>query len=202
MTDGVRSSGPILIVEDDAGVRGLLTELLEGAGYATRCAQTGEEGLALARAERPALVILDVSLSGLSGYEVCRALRDDLGERLAIMFVSGARTESFDRVAGLLVGADDYLPKPFAPDELLARVRALLRRSAAPAAAESLTRREREVLGLLAAGLERSEIARQLVISPKTVGTHVEHILGKLGVHTQAQAVARAYREGLVETPV
>ena len=202
MTDGVRSSGPILIVEDDAGVRGLLTELLEGAGYATRCAQTGEEGLALARAERPALAILDVSLSGLSGYEVCRALRDDLGERLAIMFVSGARTESFDRVAGLLVGADDYLSKPFAPDELLARVRALLRRSAAPAAAESLTRREREVLGLLAAGLERSEIARQLVISPKTVGTHVEHILGKLGVHTQAQAVARAYREGLVETPV
>ena len=198
----MRSSGPILIVEDDAGVRGLLTELLEGAGYATRCAQTGEEGLALARAERPALAILDVSLSGLSGYEVCRALRDDLGERLAIMFVSGARTESFDRVAGLLVGADDYLSKPFAPDELLARVRALLRRSAAPAAAESLTRREREVLGLLAAGLERSEIARQLVISPKTVGTHVEHILGKLGVHTQAQAVARAYREGLVETPV
>ena len=198
----MRSSGPILIVEDDAGVRGLLTELLEGAGYATRCAQTGEEGLALARGERPALAILDVSLSGLSGYEVCRALRDDLGERLAIMFVSGARTESFDRVAGLLVGADDYLSKPFAPDELLARVRALLRRSAAPAAAESLTRREREVLGLLAAGLERSEIARQLVISPKTVGTHVEHILGKLGVHTQAQAVARAYREGLVETPV
>jgi DNA-binding NarL/FixJ family response regulator len=100
----------------------------------------------------------------------------------------------------LLIGGDDYLVKPFAPDELLARVGALLRRSGTRVAAEraQLTAREHEVLGLLAEGLEHQEIADRLIISPKTVGTHIEHVLGKLGVHSRAQAVAAAYREGLI----
>lgn len=117
-----------------------------------------------------------------------------------MIFLSGERTESFDRVAGLLVGADDYLVKPFDPDELAARVRAVLRRAqpSVPAPLQSLTRRELEVLRLLADGLDQRQIAAELVISAKTVGTHIERILGKLGVHSRAQAVALAYRDELL----
>ena len=144
--------------------------------------------------------MLDVCLPMIFGYEVCRALRCSYGDRLPILFISGMRTESFDRVAGLLIGGDDYLVKPFAPDELVARVGALLRRSGAhpDTRRTDLTAREHEVLALLADGLEHHEIAERLIISPKTVGTHIEHVLGKLGVHSRAQAVAVAYREGLI----
>ena len=115
------------------------------------------------------------------------------------MFVSGERVEPCDRVAGLLLGADDYVVKPFAPDELIARVRRLVVRSASdePGALRSkLTRREQEVLQLLASGLTQPEIARELVISSSTVASHIEHILDKLGVHSRAQAVALALRSG------
>jgi DNA-binding NarL/FixJ family response regulator len=145
---------------------------------------------------------LEVALPGLSGYEVCHQLRNEFGDALPIVFLSGDRTEPFDRVAGLLIGADDYLVKPFALDELLARVRRLARRTAPvpPAVASKLTNREMEVLRLLADGLDQDEIARQLFITRKTVGTHIENTMRKLGVRNRAQAVALAYREDLVES--
>jgi DNA-binding NarL/FixJ family response regulator len=187
-----------LVVEDDDGLLGLVRRLLELDGLDVIGVPSGEEALEAARAERPTIAILDVSLPGISGYEVCRELRRAYGPQLPILFVSGARTESYDRVAGLLIGADDYLAKPFAPDELLARVRSLLRRTAPPPRTSSLTAREQEVLRLLADGLNQRDIADALVISPKTVGTHIERILEKLGVHSRVQAVALAYREGAV----
>ena len=147
--------------------------------------------------------MLDVRLPGLCGYEVCRQLRDEFGEALPILFVSGDRVEAIDRTAGLLVGADDYLVKPFDPDEFLARVRRLVSRAAAPETnghAHELTNREHEVLRLLADGLGPVEIARRLVITRKTVGHHVEHIYRKLGVQSRAQAVAAAYRRNLVDS--
>jgi DNA-binding response OmpR family regulator len=193
----------ILIVEDDENLRQLLATLLREAGYRTVEAGCGTSGLEAAAASRPDLVVLDVDLPRLSGYEVCRRLRDGFGSSLPIMFVSGVRTEPFDRVAGLLIGADDYLAKPFAPEELLARVRVLLRRSNAEQpprnGAAKLTVREAEVLQLLAEGLSQPAIAAQLAISSKTVATHLEHVLGKLGVHSRAQAVAVAYRDGLLQ---
>jgi DNA-binding NarL/FixJ family response regulator len=139
---------------------------------------------ALARESAPALVVLDVNIPGVSGYEICRRLREEFGGGLPILFLSGSRTESFDRVAGFLVGGGDYLVKPFSPDELVARVQKLTGRSQAQMspAASRLTKRELEVLGLLAEGKSQAQIARALVISPKTVGTHIEHILSKLGV--------------------
>ncbi len=198
---GFGAAARVLVVDDDPGTVGLLERVLRAGGLEAVSASDGHAGLAAARAERPALAILDVNLPGLSGYEVCRALRAEYGEGLPIVFLSGERTESFDRVAGLLLGADDYLAKPFAPDELLVRVRALIRRSA-PAhghgAAATLTAREREVLSLLADGLDQREIAGRLVIAPKTCAKHIERILEKLKVHSRAQAVALAYREELV----
>jgi DNA-binding NarL/FixJ family response regulator len=190
----------ILIVDDDRQSRLLISRVLKRAGYSTYVAQTGEEALAAAKLERPALVIVEALLPGVSGYEVCRELKDEFGETLPIVFVSGNRTEPGDRVAGLLVGGNDYVVKPFDPNELLARVRRLL--SAAlvrGGTAYKLTQRELEVLSLLVGALSQSEIAEKLFISPKTVGKHIEHILAKLGVHSRAQAVAVAVRDELIE---
>jgi DNA-binding NarL/FixJ family response regulator len=194
--DGAR----ILVLDDDAGFLDAVTGILDRAGYVPLVASTAEDGLQVIRHDQLRLVIVDVCLPDLSGYEVCRQIKERFGEGLPVLMVSGHRTESFDRVAGLLIGADDYLAKPFAADELLARVRGLVRRSPtlAPSLASKLTGREMEVLQLLAMGLEQDDIARRLFISRKTVGTHIEHILQKLGVRTRAQAVAMAYREDLI----
>ena len=193
--------GSILIVDDDPSTRELIATIVGETGYATREAESGPDALRSVRHEVPALVLLDVNLPGMCGYEVCRLLRDEFGEQFPIVFISGARTESYDRVAGLLLGANDYVAKPFAPDELLARVQSLLghRRSvAARAVASRLSGRELQVLRLLSSGLAPDDIARLMVISPKTVGAHVEHIYMKLGVQTRAQAVAVAYRGELL----
>jgi DNA-binding NarL/FixJ family response regulator len=191
----------ILVVDGDPDFRREASRALAATGFRTLEAETGEEALrAIAGEAGIVLVVLEVRLEDVSGYEVCRQLRQDRGDALPIIFVSGDRTESFDRVAGLMLGADDYLAKPLDPDELVARVRRPLRRLAAwNGAGIRLTTREREVLTHLAAGLGPVEIATVLSISPKTVATHVEHIYAKLGVHTRAQAVASAFRLALVE---
>jgi two-component system, NarL family, nitrate/nitrite response regulator NarL len=174
--------------------------VLRRAGYSTHEAEAGEEALAAAKRARPALVIVEALLPGMSGYEVCRELKDEFGEALPIVFVSGNRTEPGDRVAGLLLGGDDYVVKPFDPDELLARVRRLLPTPLDDGrTAHKLTARELHVLSLLVDGLTQSEIAEKLFISPKTVGKHIEHILAKLGVHSRAQAVALAVRNRTLE---
>lgn len=201
MTGEPSGSAQILIVDPDESARELAVGALRSGGYRMLQAETGEQALEIARREQPCAVVLAVALPGISGYEVCRELREAFGERISIVFLSGVRKESFDRVAGLLLGADEYLVKPFAPDELLARVRGLIRRSpeSTSNAASGLTKRELDVLRLFAEGLDQKEIASRLVISPKTVGTHTEHILTKLGVHSRSQAVALAYRDGLID---
>ena len=197
-----------MVVDDDDGCRALIVELLLRIGCTVYEASSGDDALDVARTVRPALVILDVDLPQVTGYEVCRGLRDSYGDAVSIMFVSGARAEALDRIAGFLIGADDYVLKPFDPEELLNRARALLRRrpgsSPRPTphkdalATSVLTSREREVLVLLARGRSQGQIAQELVISAKTVATHIQRILAKLGVHSRAQAVSVAYRERLV----
>ncbi|MCL4291279.1 MAG: response regulator transcription factor [Thermoleophilia bacterium] len=119
----------LLIVDDEPAVRDALARALRLEGYEVELAADGSEALA-ALAERPAdAVVLDVLMPGLSGLEACRRLRAS-GDRTPVLMLT-ARVDVSDRVAGLDAGADDYLPKPFALDELLARVRALLRRSGA-----------------------------------------------------------------------
>lgn len=188
------------MVDGDHDARLLVTRAFARAGFRTSEASNGEEALDAARTHRPLAVILEIRLPGVCGYEVCRALRESFGHELPIVFVSGDRTDASDRVAGLLVGADDYMVKPLAADELLVRVRQLLQR--APTSPRSrdrrLTPREVEILGLMAEGLSHTEIAGRLSISSKTVGAHIEHILSKLDCHSRAQAVAKAFREHLV----
>jgi DNA-binding NarL/FixJ family response regulator len=195
--------GPVLVVDPDPGQRSFIGALLARAGLRAEAVATGEQALEAARRERPQLVVLEVRLGDISGYEVCRALREEFGDGLGIMFVSADRTDPCDRVAGLLIGADDCLGKPLAGDELLARVRALARRAGAydhlkaPALSHGLTARELEVLHLLADGHDQQAIARRLFITPKTVGKHIEHILTKLPARSRAEAVAIAYQRGL-----
>jgi DNA-binding NarL/FixJ family response regulator len=146
--------------------------------------------------------LLDVHLPVMSGYDVCMRLRERYGLGVGIIFVSGLRTESYDQIAGLELGGDDYLSKPFDPGELVARVHSLARRLPAAAAREqpehALTVRELEVLALVAKGLLQKQVAQKLSISPKTVGTHMSHIFEKLGVHSQGQAVAAAHELDLL----
>lgn len=201
-------SGPILIVDDDASFRAFVSGLLLRAGHSTVEAGTGEDALAAVHSERPALVLLDVSLPDISGFEVCCELRDQFGDELPVIFVSGERTERADCAVGLLLGADDYVTKPFDTNELLARVRRAIARSRAESARLGaprdldLTNRELEVLRGLARGQSASDIASELVISPKTVSTHIQRILAKLGVHSRAQAVAVAYQSRLLKASI
>ena len=204
MSDVAERVRAVLIVDEDPDVRTRVGRALLRAGFQLRECVEGEEALAAAVVERPAAVVLEVDLPDVDGFEVCRELRDRFGDRLPIVLVSGTRVTSHDRVAGLLVGADDYLVKPVNADELLVRLRRLLTRAAGPpegrsdaAARDGLSPRELEVLRLLARGLSAATIAERLVISPKTVSTHLQHVMAKLGVHSRAQAVAEAYRLGL-----
>jgi len=118
----------ILVVEDDRKTAETLRLYLEHAGYAVRVRARGDEGLAEARSWAPDLVILDLLLPGMEGREVCRRLR--AASTVPILMVT-ARTTEEDRIAGLDLGADDYIAKPFSPREVAARVRAVLRRAGA-----------------------------------------------------------------------
>jgi len=203
-------SSPVLVVDDEPDFRSFVVTLLERMALPAVEASTGAEAVAVARRERPVLVVADVRLPDISGLELCRELHELLGAELPVILVSGEKVDDLDRSAGLLLGADDYLVKPFQPSHFTGRVRRLVAGSRngkgqrAPARTPSdrgVTPREREVLVLLAEGLSRSEIAERLVISPRTVGSHIQHMLTKFDVHSQAQMVAAAYREGLIEWP-
>ena len=116
----------VLVIEDDRNTAGLISLYLEREGYRPVTAGDGETGLALAEQHRPALVILDLMLPKIDGWEVCRRLRQR--SDIPVIMLT-ARGEEIDRVAGLTLGADDYVVKPFSPRELVARVKAVLRRT-------------------------------------------------------------------------
>lgn len=122
----------VLIVDDDAHIRQLLVFALQKAGLDTIEAENGEAGLALAERYAPGLVILDINMPRMDGLEVCRRLRGTKGQGgdVPILFLS-SRDDEIDRVLGIELGADDYVVKPFSPREVVARVMAILRRSAA-----------------------------------------------------------------------
>ena len=126
------SEGTILVIEDDADIRNLLHFNLEKEGFTSIEAGDGVTGLAMAREQKPSLVLLDLMLPGMDGFEVCRRLGSspDTAEIPVLMLT--ARGEEMDRVVGLSLGADDYVVKPFSVRELMLRVRAVLRRRKRP----------------------------------------------------------------------
>ena len=119
----------VLVVDDEADIVALVAYHLAKAGYTVSTAATGADALASVRRDRPSLVVLDLMLPGLSGFEVIEQLRSDPATRDTAVLMLTARREEADRIKGLSLGADDYLTKPFSPQELVLRVGAILRRT-------------------------------------------------------------------------
>ncbi|TDR89834.1 response regulator transcription factor [Enterovirga rhinocerotis] len=126
----------ILVADDDPHIREVICFALRKAGMEPVSAATGAEALASARADEPALIVLDIGMPEMDGLDVCRTLRKT--SDVPILFLS-ARDEEIDRIVGLEIGADDYVTKPFSPRELVARVNAILKRGRAAPAAPALT---------------------------------------------------------------
>jgi two-component system, OmpR family, alkaline phosphatase synthesis response regulator PhoP len=143
----------ILVAEDDRDIADLIAHYIERSGWTPHTVASGDEAIASARKQTFDLVVLDVMLPGLSGLEVCRALRAEPATTAIPIIMVTARAEETDRIIGLDIGADDYLAKPFSPNELIARIRALMRRSKR-AEPESATIR----LGSLVMDLERHTV--------------------------------------------
>ena len=119
----------IVVVEDEQAIQDVVAYNLRREGYEVLLAGDGDEGLALIQSKRPALVILDLMLPGIDGLSICQQLRADAKTRSIPLMILSAKEEESDIVIGLSLGADDYLAKPFSPREMLARVKALLRRA-------------------------------------------------------------------------
>src|SRR5690348_14448006 len=123
------SDKTILVVDDERHIVNLIKLYLENEGYHVEVAYDGTDGLQRIRVLRPALVVLDLMLPGIDGFEICRIVRRE--SDVPILMLT-ARADDIDKIVGLELGADDYLAKPFNPRELVARVKAILRRAGAP----------------------------------------------------------------------
>jgi DNA-binding NarL/FixJ family response regulator len=187
-----------LVADSDPEASAQIEGLLARLNCDVHAVADGDAALAAAHRQPPGIVVLNVHLEGTSGYEVCSELRESFGDGLPIMFVADSNDDPDEEVAALLVGADHYATKPIQCDQFLARARRLLAIAGERPAHSALTPRELEVLELLVNGMLPADIAASLSISPKTTSTHLEHILTKLGAHSQAQAVAFAVRDNLV----
>src|SRR6476620_2813460 len=130
---GGPARGHIVVIEDEPVIADVLRRYLMAAGFGVRLCGTGRDGLAVIRQQRPAAIVLDIGLPDMDGLDLCRQLRA-AGDWTPVLFVT-ARDEDIDRILGLELGGDDYLVKPFNPRELVARVRAVLRRSTGPGSA-------------------------------------------------------------------
>ena len=148
----------VLIVDDEKAIVDILEFNLRKEGYETLCAYDGPEGARMAREENPDLMLLDVMLPGMDGFEVCRALRSE-GSDLPIIMIT-AREEETDKVFGLENGADDYITKPFSMRELLARVKANMRRSASAAPAAETEPENVIVIRALRIDLSRHTVSK------------------------------------------
>jgi two-component system response regulator ResD len=159
---GHRDSPTVLVIEDEASIVRLLRLYLEEAGFRVIMALDGETGLAMHDREHPDVVVLDVMLPVVDGWEVCRRIRQAMST--PILMLTARRTED-DRVQGLDLGADDYLTKPFSPRELVSRLRAILRRTAPSAVGSAPAEVERITLP----GLAIIPTARRVEVDGRTV---------------------------------
>lgn len=234
----------VLVVDDDPDILFTTKECLSKVGYRVLTAVDGSAARQISRDERPDVIILDVDMPVTDGHEICKTLKSDSSlKHIPIIFLH-ENPSIEDIVAGFEAGANDYLPKPYDQEVLIARVSVAARQKVAfdrlrhknaklealakhvraavqhyeqpritggssssqedmeeeaGKAMVRLTRRELEILQLLARGLNNDVISRQLYISPTTTRNHIQNILGKLGVHSKLEAVAYAVRAGYVD---
>jgi DNA-binding NarL/FixJ family response regulator len=210
----------ILIVDDDVTLRAGLARYLTKRNYVIHDAGSGEEGLAAFQDHLPDLVVSDILMPGLDGFEFCRRLRhSQQGQLVPFIFLS-SRGDIEDRIQGHSIGADDYLIKPFEPRELLAKIEGQLERSRrihekierlleqaseetalqpveiAHPAPLPLTPAEEKVFWEVVQGFTNRQIGDRLFISPRTVQTHLSNILSKLSLDNRAQLVRYSYENG------
>ena len=174
----------ILVVDDEPTLVATLRYNLEREGFEVSTAADGEEALSKARTQRPDLIVLDLMLPVLSGYEVCRILQKETAVPILMLT---ARSDEVDKVVGLEMGADDYVTKPFSMRELMARVRALLRRAERPAAADEA---ERLSAGDLTVDLPRRVVTRDgqtVALKPKEFDLLVFFLRNRGRVFTREQ---------------
>ena len=219
----------ILVADDDQGTRLATSDYLELSGYSVISAQNGQEALALVEEYQPHLLVTDITMPRMDGYELVQRVRQKPLFRLLPVIFLTARTKTQERIRGYQLGCDAYLPKPFDLDELGAVVRNLLERSQMIQAAwlsqsqsnehqkdlkESasshsisqvnisqldLTARERDVLNLLADGLSNAQIGDGLHLSPRTVEKYVSSLLRKTETNNRAELVRFAIDHHLVK---
>lgn len=179
----------ILVVDDEAAIRRILTTRLSMVGYQVVSAADGQEALKLFAVENPDLVVLDVMLPSLDGYGVCQKLREISDVPIIMLTALG---DIADRVTGLRLGADDYIPKPFSPKELEARIEAILRRMSRPEGVESSTAPVES--NVISVGTLRMDFAkRQVYLNDTRVRlTGMEFDLLKLLVTRSGSSISRA----------
>jgi DNA-binding NarL/FixJ family response regulator len=196
----------ILVIEDEPEMRRNITTLLRFQDYEPIAAENGRVGIEIARREQPDLILCDVMMPELDGYGVLRSLQADAKLALIPFIFLTAKGEKDDLRSGMNLGADDYLTKPVANDDLVLAIEARLSRSAQQAKREfkpdftstqpllrlGLTPRASEALLWLAQGKTNSDIATILGITESTVKKHVQEIFEKLGVETRGAATVRA----------
>ncbi|MBD2138383.1 response regulator transcription factor [Anabaena sp. FACHB-1237] len=217
----------ILVVDDDFGTRLSISDYLELSGYHVITANNGEDALLMVEKYHPDLIVTDIMMPKMNGYELVRRVRQQSMFKLLPVILLTARTETQERILGYQSGCDLYLPKPFELEEISAAIRNLLERSqiirseymfVAQKSLESknytminentsltavnsvlLTTREQEVLDLLTYGLSNAEIGNQLHLSARTVEKYVSSLLRKTDTNNRAELVRFAMKNGLVE---
>jgi DNA-binding NarL/FixJ family response regulator len=213
----------ILVVDDDLGTRLSIGDYLELSGYEVIMANDGQDGLAMVKANHPDLIVTDIVMPRLNGYELVRQVRQQPEFRLLPVILLTARTQTQERILGYQSGCDLYLPKPFELEELAAAIRNLLGRSQIIQSEyrlsnqedektdksektlnqsnylSELTNREQQVLELLTHGLSNADIGNKLHLSPRTVEKYVSSLLRKTSTSNRAELVRFAMKHGLVE---
>ncbi|PZV16039.1 MAG: DNA-binding response regulator [Leptolyngbya sp.] len=208
----------VLVVDDDTTLRMALTRYLEKRGYLVQSVGSATEALSAVEADPPDLIVSDVMMPEMDGFEFCRRLRATrTGQLVPFIFLS-SKGEVEARIQGHSMGADDYLMKPFEPLELLAKIEAQLERSrrihseivrlmqksdlenstspVSPQPVLPLTPAEEKVFWEVVQGLTNKQIGDRLFVSPRTVQTHLSNILNKLDLENRSQLVRFAFERG------
>ena len=217
----------ILVVDDDLGTRLSIGDYLELSGYEVVTANDGQQGLVMVNKHHPDLIVTDIIMPQMNGYELVRQVRQQPNFRLLPVILLTARTQTQERILGYQSGCDLYLPKPFELEELAAAINNLLERSQIIQSEyklslqedlkkadsvnqtdwnndgetqlyESLTAREQEVLEILTHGLSNAEIGDRLYLSPRTVEKYVSSLLRKTNTSNRAELVRFAMEHNLV----